>query len=197
MVLTEVKDHRSELINAQKMISIVEDKLNASQNSYSEKMLEMEKVRSLASANKSNFLNATRVDEFNHIIQTLGDSKTDLEESHMKLRIEYRQAKDQLDTALAKSDLSNNLMQQLKSSKPSEMSDRLVEMSEKLQDIRLNEYRAKRAADELEERVKYLTNLLKGKNDSCAILEEKAAKCESELMREKENFRRRENERTR
>jgi predicted nucleic acid-binding Zn-ribbon protein len=77
------------------------------------------------------------------------------------------------------------------------MGNRLVEMSEKLQDIRLNEYRAKRQADELEERVKYLTNLLKGKNDAVASLEEKAAKYEADLGREKENFRQREIERTR
>ena len=115
----------------------------------------------------------------------------------MKLRIDYREAKDKLDTALAKADLSNTLMNQLRGDKNSDISNRLVEMSEKLQDIRLNEYRAKRQSDELEERVKYLTNLLKGKNDAVATLEEKAAKCEADLSREKENFRQREIERTR
>lgn len=34
----------------------------------------------------------------------MSDSKTDLEESHMKLRNNYREAQDKLDTAQAKSE---------------------------------------------------------------------------------------------
>jgi hypothetical protein len=45
--------------------------------------------------------------------------------------------------------------------------------------------------------VKYLSALLKGKNESMATLEEKASKAESQVIKIEENFRKRENERTR
>jgi len=63
------------------------------------------------------------------------------------------------------------------------LSDRLVEMSEKLQQIRLNEYRANRKAEESDERIKYLSNLLKNKTDAIVHLEEKTSKAESQMFK--------------
>ena len=112
------------------------------------------------------------------------------------MRIEYRDDKDKLDSALAKADMSQQLMQQLSNEKDSDLSRRLIDLSKTIQEIRLNEYQARRQASELEERAKYLSNLLKGKNDAVASLEKKASECEAELVKEREQFRQRENERT-
>jgi len=68
-------------------------------------------------------------------------------------------------------------------------------MSEKLSQIRLNEYRANRKAEESDERVKYLSNLLKGKTEALTILEEKASKAESQMFKQEEEFRKRDIER--
>lgn len=68
-------------------------------------------------------------------------------------------------------------------------------MSENLQSIRLESYRAKRECEELSEKCNYLSKLLKGKNDTCIVLEEKAAKCESSMYKAEEEFRRRDNDR--
>lgn len=70
-------------------------------------------------------------------------------------------------------------------------------MSEKLQQIRLNEYRANRKADEFDERLKYLSNLLKGKTEAILQLEEKASKAESQMFKQEEEFRKRDIERQR
>lgn len=115
----------------------------------------------------------------------------------MKLRTQYRLAQDKLDTSEAKSEHAQTLLNQLQRAKPSELSDRLVEMSEKLQQIRLNEYRANRKADEFDERLKYLSNLLKGKTEAILQLEEKASKAESQMFKQEEEFRKRDIERQR
>ena len=115
----------------------------------------------------------------------------------MNLRTQYRLAQDKLDSSEAKAEHAQTLLNQLQRAKPSELSDRLVEMSEKLQQIRLSEYRANRKADEFDERVKYLSNLLKGKTESILMLEEKASKAESQMFKQEEEFRKRDIERQR
>lgn len=46
-----------------------------------------------------------------------------------------------------------------------------------------------RKAEEFDEKVKYLSALLKGKNESIAVLEEKASKAEAQVIKIEENFR--------
>ena len=159
--------------------------------------LDLEKLKQQASQGKGAFISQNQVVEFNQIIQDLNDQKTDLEEAHMKLRTQYRLAQDKLDTSEAKSEHAQTVLNQLQRAKPSELSDRLVEMSEKLQQIRLNEYRANRKADEFDERLKYLSNLLKSKTEAILQLEEKASKAESQMFKQEEEFRKRDIERQR
>lgn len=49
----------------------------------------------------------------------------------------------------------------------------------------------------MEEKTKYLSALLKSKNEAIAMLEEKASKAEAAVILKEEQFRKRENERTR
>ena len=60
----------------------------------------------------------------------------------MRMRVECREAKSKLDTANAKSDMTRQLLEQLKNEKDSDLGNRLVELSKTLQSIRLNEYQA-------------------------------------------------------
>lgn len=84
-----------------------------------------------------------------------------------------------MDASRAKAEHASDMLEKLQRSRPNELSDKLVELSEKHQTIRLNELRAVRKAEEQDEKVKYLSALLKGKNESMAQLEEKASKAES------------------
>lgn len=104
---------------------------------------------------------------------------------------------DKLDSSQAKAENAESLLQQLKYNKGSEISKKLVEMSQKLNEIRLSEFRSKREASELNEQVHYYQRLLKGRIDQLTILEEKASECESKMHLMEENFRKRDNERQR
>ena len=70
-------------------------------------------------------------------------------------------------------------------------------MSDQLQKIRLGEYRARRKAEEEEQRIKYIQGLLKLKDESLRALEERASKVEGDMHKQAEEFRKRDNERQR
>ena len=70
-------------------------------------------------------------------------------------------------------------------------------MSDTLQKIRLEEYRATRKADEEERKVEYYSNLHKSMNEQVKALEEKVAFFEGEVVRKEEEFRKKDNDRVR
>ena len=70
----------------------------------------------------------------------------------MNLRIKHREIEDLLDSAQAKAENASDLLEKLQRSRPDELSNKLVELSEKHQQIRLNELRASRLAKDLEEK---------------------------------------------
>lgn len=71
-------------------------------------------------------------------------------------------------------------------SRPDELSNNLVKLTEKHSQIRLNELRSQRACTDLEEKTKYLSSLLKTKNEAIALLEEKASKAEAAVILKEE-----------
>ena len=70
-------------------------------------------------------------------------------------------------------------------------------MSKKLQSDRLKKYQLKRQTQEQDERISYLSRLLKNKDESVFKLEEKAAKFEGEMHRIQEEYREKDNQRQR
>lgn len=66
-----------------------------------------------------------------------------------------------MDEALAKAEYAMEQLEFLQKSKNSEISDRMIELSGKLQNIRLSEMRAMRDANEKKEENTYLSRLLR------------------------------------
>ena len=60
----------------------------------------------------------------------------------------------------------------------------MIELSSKLQNDRLKKYRLKRETGELQERVTYMSRLIKNKDEAVFKLEEKAARFEGEMHKE-------------
>lgn len=60
--------------------------------------------------------------------------------------------------------------------------------------MRLNELRANRKCEELEEKCKYYQNLIKNNNDTIMVLEEKSSKSEAEVIKIQQAFDKRYNE---
>ena len=113
------------------------------------------------------------------------------------MRSKYRANQLTMDEALAKAENAQDLLETLQRSKQSDLSDRLITMSEKLQQIKLGEMRAVRESNEVKEKNNYLSRLLRTANEQVKKLEERCAEFESKMHKREEEFRRADNERMR
>ena len=87
------------------------------------------------------------------------------------------------------------MLDALKREKPSELSNRLISMSDKLKDLRLAELKSKREAAEIKEKHSYLSKRLRARNAEVVDLEMKTAEYESKMHRREEEFRELDNQR--
>ena len=110
---------------------------------------------------KNIFLTIDKAEYLNNVIKELSDEKTDLEESFFVMRTKFKSTQLAMDEALAKEEHARELLDFLQKSKQSEMSDRMIELSNKLQGVRLSEMRASRENGEQKEKNTYLSRLLR------------------------------------
>ena len=102
-----------------------------------------------------------------------------------------------LDDAKIKAEEKEALLQDLRISKPSALSDKLIAMSETLQKLSLATRKAERNAQELEERENYLSTLLSNRTVEVTKLEETVAKLEKDRHIKEEQWRRQDDDRMR
>ncbi len=195
MTLSENKELRKELLNSEQLHQNKDIRLHECENALQDKQLTIEKLKQEISSSKNMFLSITKAFEFNKIIQDISDDKTDLEEKYFKLRSMFLTTQMRMDEAVSKYENEHELLQILEVKKQSELSDKVIEMSQKLQGARLHEMRASRELEEVKEKNNYLSRLLKGKVDSVQKLEEQVSEMESRLHKREEEFRRADNER--
>ena len=141
------------------------------------------------------FLTIEKASELDKIISDISNDKTELEEHYFRLRSQYFSTQTRMDEAVSKYEHVNELLNILQNKKQSELSDKVIEMSEKLQGARLQELKSTRSLEEIKEKNNYLSRLLKNKVDSVAKLEEQVATFESRLHKREEEFRRADNDR--
>ena len=90
---------------------------------------------------------------------------------------------------------SEEMLSVLRNSTDSEVSERLIEMSEKLSQIRRNELRSKREAEEYAEKSQYSEKRINQQKCNIVDLEDQLAELEAQLHRKEEEWRRADNER--
>lgn len=113
------------------------------------------------------------------------------------MRSECVSALNMLDDARIKAEEKEALLQDLRLSKPPELSDKLIAMSGTLQKLTLATRKAERRAQELDERENYLSKLLGNRTGEVTELEQTVARLEKELHVKEERWRLQDNERMR
>lgn len=156
-----------------------------------------EKYRRQIGDNKNVFLTIDKAEEFNQRITFLSEEKSILEEEYFQMRSKYRANQLVMDESIAKAENYQELLDILQRSKQSELSDRLISLSEKLQSMRLGEMRATRELKEVKEKNDYFARLLHSSTQTVQNLEERTAEFESKIAKKEEEFRRADNERMR
>ena len=157
----------------------------------------VEKLKKIIGDSKNVYLTLDKAEEFNSRLVEVTEDKTVLEEQYFTMRTKYRSNQLQMDDAMAKAEHFQELLEILKNSKQSDLSDRLIALSEKVQNMRLNEMRAVRELNEFKEKSEYISRLLRTSNENVKKYEEKVAEYESRMLKKEEEFRRADNERMR
>lgn len=93
------------------------------------------------------------------MITEISDEKTELEEQYFTMSTKYKSNQLMMDEALIKAEHFQNLLEILQKDKQSELSNRLIELSEKLQGLKLNDMRSQRELMETREKMNYLNRL--------------------------------------
>ena len=146
---------------------------------------------------KNLYLTIEKAEYFNNVISELSDDKSEVEESYLKVRSECFDLILRMEQAEVKALSAEEMLKILKDSNQSELSDKIIEVSEKIKTFRLQAMRAERQSNELNERNNYLGRQVKYYCDSVKKLEEQVSEFESRMHKRDEEFRRADNERMR
>lgn len=141
------------------------------------------------------FLTIEQGEEFNRVINQLSDERTKVEELYFRYRAECTSALNMLDDSRIKAEEKDKLLVALKNEKNTELSDKLIAMSEILQKSKLETRKAARKADELEERETYISRLLSNRTSEVTELELGITRLEKDIHVKEERWRLQDNDR--
>ena len=112
-----------------------------------------------------------KAEEFNGRLTEITEEKTALEEQYFQMRSKYRANQLTMDDAMAKAENAQELLDVLQRSKQSDLGDRMIALSDRLQSMKLGEMRAVRELNEVKEKNNYISRLLRTSSDSVKTLE--------------------------
>jgi len=78
------------------------------------------------------FLSMHQAEEYDRVINTLTDERTDLEEKYFRVRSEYVSVSSMLDELKIKAESKERLLNELKSSKQDDLSNKLIALTDVL-----------------------------------------------------------------
>jgi hypothetical protein len=118
-----------------------------------------------------------------------------VEEKYIKVYSEVNEMRFKLSEYEARMAHSEEMLDVLKHATNSEISDRIIEMSDKMSQIRKSELQHKREAEEYGEKLNYSENRISQQKRNIVDMEETVAELEAKMHRKEEEWRRADNER--
>ena len=128
-------------------------------------------------------------------IRQAGEKKSELEDMNRKLRSKVQEIEGQTEEAKVMKEAAEELYQLMRTGSQDELSDKLVDMAEKMSGLRLGELKAKREMNQAKEKEEYLNRLHIQDQETLRHLEQEVAKWESILAKKEEAWRKKDDER--
>jgi len=141
------------------------------------------------------FLTIEKAQDFNRVISELTDDKTKLEDLYFKTRADMAAHVNENIYLQTKAIETEKALKQWQGKNSSDLSDKLIDMSNTLQNLMIAEGQSKRRVQELEERHNYQTKMLSNKNADLNELQLTVARLEKDMRIKQEEWRRTDNER--
>ena len=187
MVLDELRKLRIENKDLHAKISGREKELFEVQAIFSERLMVLEGQLKDARMSLLPTVSISRIEELAMSVRRLADSKLDLELSNKKIREENYELSVKVDHFLLREKNLQELQRMLNEEHPEELSQRVIEISEKMTDLRLQELKAQRELYLIKEKEEYYARINRTQVDHIKKLEEELSKFEFK-MNEREDF---------
>lgn len=194
-ILNETRHLRNEVFKLESELNEKEQGLYNVQQVLTEKVADYERRITILKTKSEHNISLERASELVNQIRELGDKKSELEDFNRKLRGELNELKDTKEVVELMKNETEKLYELMKTGSPDELSDRLVEMSERISIIRLNELRAKREASMSKEKEEYLDRVNLHHLENIRLLESEVARWEGMLAKKEEIWRKKDDER--
>ena len=194
-VLNDIRTLRGEYSYLEIRIKKEEDYRHNSENKLREKSLQVEQLKQELHAKTASGISMARAEEISKALQDLADEKSDVEEKYIKIYAEINDMRFKVTEYESRLEHSESMLYILRNSTESEISERLLELSDKLSQIRRNELRSKRESEEYQEKANYAEKRVSQQKKTIVDLEDQLADIESMMHRKEEQWRRADNER--
>lgn len=141
-VLNDVKNYRVEVHQLEEKLQIEESSYINSEKLLQSKMEECLQLQKELSQARNRFLTLEKSEEFITIIRELSEGKEELELQHTQARQRVLDLQGKLDEAEMRKERAEDLVDVLRNGTATELSNKVLEVSEQLGRMRLNELRA-------------------------------------------------------
>lgn len=191
----ETRVLRNENFKLESLVMENEKSINDLQTVLTEKIngyeFRIKELRVLAEHN----ISMERANELVAQIREYGEKKSELEDFNRKLRSELLKFEGKVEEAKIMKRTAEEIFALIKTGSSDEISEKLIEMAERMSGLRLNELKSKREAAQAKEKEEYLSRLRLQDLDNIRSLEQEVAKWESMMAKKEEIWRKKDDER--
>lgn len=183
----ELRKARSDASDQETKLKKKEAELIDLENSATTKIQALEKQLFEANLAINPTIPLSKIEELNLALKRISNQKVELEIANKQLRADFAECQIRLDSYVLREQNLRTLEASLKGAYSDELSQKVIELSEKLSTFKLAEMKALREAATLKEREEYYMRVNKGQTAQIAALEEQVVHHMNHLN-ERENF---------
>ena len=196
-VLNDVRNLKQEMAITEARLTSEEDARQEAEKGLAEKALLNEQLKKEINEKSVGGQRFDKLEEVTKNIKEIADEKTELEELYIKAYAEVSKYRSLTVEAQAWMEAAEEIVNTIKNSTDSEISGRIVKMSDKLKNARISELSSKRESEEYRAKQEYQERRLGEQKRNIIDLEHRLAESESLFHRKEEEWKRWDNQRQR
>ena len=193
----EIRNLREECYRLESECMSKEKDLKDTQQVLTEKVTDYERQLSQLKARAEHNITLEKAQEYVQTIQDFAKKKSELEDTNRKLRSDYLTVQGQVEEAQFVRIASEEAAKTLRLNSPDEISTKLLELTEKLSEYKLNDLKARREATQCRESEDYMRRLRGQDEEEIHNLQVELARWEEVMARKEEVWRKKDDERQR
>ena len=193
-ILTEFRRVANSLRSIEEKVDEKEDEIYEVHTVYKEKIFHSEKAIAELRLKIIPTITVTRIENLAHTVKEFSAMKTDLEIINKRLRDNNYEISNKLDALETYKSILEELEKRLKKTSSDDMSQQLIEMSERLREFKLSELKAKRESSVALEKEEYYQRIGRQNLENIKNIENELAEWNIKFAKREEFWQKRYNE---